>query len=104
MLFSSSRFVLSLFFFLSQDQYILVHDAVIEKIICGDNHIHVNTLHATVSSLEESDENTGQTGYQKQFDVRCLKALVMYFLFVDTVSIVFSNDPHTDIRTSHCWS
>ncbi len=63
-----------------QSQYIFLHDALKELIVCGETEIHAHTLTITVNNLKQhtlSAENEGvakgeedtPTGFQKQFKV-----------------------------------
>ena len=47
----------------------LIHDAVIEKVICGITTIHVKHLHNEVRNLEKKLQNTAETGYEHQYNV-----------------------------------
>ncbi len=70
-----------LFLFLSlQSQYIFLHDALKELIVCGETEIHAHTLTTTVNNLNQhtsSAEGEGgakgaddtPTGFQGQFKV-----------------------------------
>ena len=53
----------------------LVHDAIIEKVICGDNSIHVKTLHTQMKTLEQNIGKSNKTGYENQFTV-CVFAYI----------------------------
>ncbi len=64
-----------------QSQYIFLHDALKELIVCGETEIHAHTLTITVNNLKQhtsspaEDEGAAKgeedtpTGFQKQFEV-----------------------------------
>ena len=46
---------------LSQDQYVFIHDAVLESLSCGDTQIVAKELVKAMKLLEQTDEHTGKT-------------------------------------------
>ncbi len=52
-----------------QDQYIFIHDAVLESLSCGDTQIPAGDLVRAIQRLSEKDAHTGKTGYETQFQV-----------------------------------
>ena len=53
-----------------QDQYALIHDAVLEAVICGDTHIDTSDLRKAMDRLTKNDKNhSGKSGFEKQFEV-----------------------------------
>ena len=52
-----------------QDQYIFIHDAVLESLSCGDTQIQAGDLVKAIQKLREKDEVTQRTGYETQFQV-----------------------------------
>ena len=59
--------ILTLFFF--QDQYIFIHDAILESVSCGDTEIEAGDLRKRLAQLKTTDES-GRTGLDLQFAVR----------------------------------
>ena len=59
--------ILTLFFF--QDQYIFIHDAILESVTCGDTEIEAGDLRKRLAQLKTIDES-GRTGLDLQFAVR----------------------------------
>ena len=59
--------ILTLFFF--QDQYIFIHDAILESVTCGDTEIEAGDLRKRLVQLKTTDES-GRTGLDLQFAVR----------------------------------
>ena len=66
-------------FFRHQEQYIVIHDAVVEGALCGHTHIFATKLHHTIREMSQISRsngaaqvsrNTGKTGFQEQFTVR----------------------------------
>ena len=46
-----------------------LHDAILEGITSGDTEVSVDQLSKRMAELENTDAN-GETGYQKEFNVR----------------------------------
>ena len=58
------------YFLFWQNQYIFIHDAVLEALMCGDTQIPVTDLRQAIERLKQKDEqNDGKTGLNKQFEV-----------------------------------
>ena len=53
-----------------QEQYILVHEAILEFILCGFNELEGNALGFAIKELEKVDPKKGQTGFAELFQVR----------------------------------
>ena len=58
-------FTVSLF----QDQYIFIHDAILESVTCGGTEIEAGDLRKRLAQLKTKDES-GRTGLDLQFAVR----------------------------------
>ena len=54
----------------TQNQYILVHDAILESVTCGDTQIETFSLRVAMRKLKERSIQ-GETGFQQQFSVSC---------------------------------
>lgn len=52
-----------------QDQYGLIHDAVLESLICGETQIPAQNLPDAMKQLDSIDEKHGKSGYEVQFGV-----------------------------------
>ena len=52
----------------TQNQYILVHDAILESVTCGDTQIETFSLRVAMRRLNERSLQ-GETGFQQQFSV-----------------------------------
>ena len=52
-----------------------IHDALNELIMCGDTHIEVAELAASIAKMCQTDPNTGMTGFQNQFKVHIMEPL-----------------------------
>lgn len=52
-----------------QDQYVFVHDAVLEALLSGKTEVFSQDLRAYVESLKQTDQDTDQNGFEKQFRV-----------------------------------
>ena len=51
-----------------QDQYIFIHDAILESVTCGDTQIEAGNLRRRLTQLQKKDES-GRTGFELQFSV-----------------------------------
>ena len=54
-----------------QDQYIFIHDAILESVTCGDTQINAGNLRATLDKLLKMDQS-GRTEMDNQFAVSTL--------------------------------
>ena len=54
----------------TQPQYVFLHDALLEAIMCGDTSIPAPELRTKLQSLLEVDEDTKKTNIATQFEVR----------------------------------
>ena len=52
-----------------QEQYVLIHDAILEQVTCGDTQINAGQLRSAVQNLTKIDRLTSNTRLQTQFDV-----------------------------------
>ena len=52
-----------------QDQYGFIHDAVLERLICGETQIQAQNLPKAMKQLAAVDEKHGKSGYEVQFGV-----------------------------------
>ena len=48
-----------------------IHDAVLESLTCGDTQIPASGLVGAIEKLKQKDSETGSTGFETQFHVRC---------------------------------
>ena len=51
-----------------QDQYMFIHDAILESVTCGDTQIDSGRLRKALAQLQVRDE-TGRSGLDLQFSV-----------------------------------
>ena len=58
-----------LFYFLLQDQYVFVNDAVLESVTCGNTQVDSRNARIVFNKMSTPDPRTGQTGYDDQFTV-----------------------------------
>ena len=62
---------------LMQEQYIFIHDAILEAVTCGDTQISAGDLHRSIQKLSHRDPKTNLTGFESQFKAR--NALLVAF-------------------------
>lgn len=53
----------------AQDQYIFIHDAILESITCGNTQINVTNLQKVVNKLKQKDQVTSLSGFEQQLKV-----------------------------------
>ena len=70
----------------SQAQYVFLHDAILEGITSGDTEVSVDQLSKRMAELEKTDAN-GETGYQKEFNVRTSVCLFVSEVDLNMVSL-----------------
>ena len=61
-----------------QDQYIFIHDAILESVTCGDTEIEAGDLRKRLAQLKTRDES-GRSGLDLQFAVRLLNSTCKQF-------------------------
>lgn len=52
-----------------QAQYIFIHDATLESLVCGETVISVTNFRLTWNKLSRIDKETGKTGLESQYQV-----------------------------------
>ena len=52
-----------------QPQYVFIHDALLESIMCGDNSIKAPEMRAKVKEMQQVVPETGKTVFETQFNV-----------------------------------
>ena len=74
---SKTGFILSLLYYTScnspQDQYIFIHDVVLESVTCGNTQISAKDLKFVITRLRKKDQITGKTQFEAQFEVCAVK-------------------------------
>ena len=50
-----------------QEQYIFIHDAILEAMTCGDTQINASDLRRSIQKLGQRDPETRLTGFESQF-------------------------------------
>ena len=55
--------------YLTQEQYIFIHDAVLEAVTYGDTQITARDLREAIQQLDQRDPLTHTTGFENQFKV-----------------------------------
>ena len=71
-----------------QDQYMFIHDAVLEQLVCGDTQIQASGLNRTLPRLlqpQQKSDGSFKTGLAVQFDVSsfiCVLLLLSVEMFL----------------------
>ena len=52
----------------SQDQYVFLHDALMEGLMCGNTRIEAANLEQALAKLLDPDPTTGQSQLEEQFN------------------------------------
>ena len=52
-----------------QDQYVFIHDAILESVTCGDTQISAGDLRKQIQRLSQVVQNKSCTGFQFQFQI-----------------------------------
>ena len=52
-----------------QEQYIFIHDAILEAVICGDTQMSAYDLRKSIRKLTQRNPQTHFTGFERQFKV-----------------------------------
>ena len=59
-----------------QDQYIFIHDAILEVIMCGDTQINAGDFHKKIRKIVKSAQNSQLNEFENQFMVRHSSVIV----------------------------
>ncbi|KAL5486467.1 hypothetical protein EMCRGX_G018950 [Ephydatia muelleri] len=51
------------------DQYIFLHDAILESVMCGNTQIQASSIHISLNTFETKDPTSNKTGLESQFEV-----------------------------------
>jgi receptor-type tyrosine-protein phosphatase F len=62
--FKKSRFSLQ-----TEDQYIFIHDALLEAAVCGNTEVPARSLHQHLEALLQTDVGESSTGMEAEFKV-----------------------------------
>ena len=52
-----------------QEQYVFLHDAILESVICGDTQVNAADLRHIMHKYTKADVSTGLTKFESQFNV-----------------------------------
>lgn len=53
-----------------QAQYVFIHDAILESLVCGETLIAVTNFRLVWNKLSRIDQETGRTGLEAQHQVQ----------------------------------
>ena len=63
-----------------QEQYIFIHDAILEAVTCGDTQVCAANLRRKVQKLSRRNPKTQLTGYERHFKV-CMLSMNIILLW-----------------------
>ena len=88
-----------------QDQYALIHDAVLESMICGETQIQPHDLHQATKRLGMTDQHQSEkSGLDKQFEVCIpLELLIDTSTSINAVYIVLNKQYELYHNRSYDW-
>ena len=72
----------------TQDQYVFIHDAVLESLTCGDTQIPASGLAGAIEKLKQKDKETGRTGFETQFHVRVSCLCIAVFITTKKLKVL----------------
>ena len=52
-----------------QDQYVFIHDAILESVTCGDTQISAGDLRRQIQMMSQIAQGKSCTGFQYQFQI-----------------------------------
>ena len=52
-----------------QNQFIFIHDVILESVTCGDTQINSGDLRSTMAQMKRADKNIRKTTFENQFEV-----------------------------------
>ncbi|ETW92042.1 MAG: hypothetical protein ETSY2_54750 [Candidatus Entotheonella gemina] len=64
-----------------QDQYVFIHDAILEAVTCGDTHIDCTDLRTKLNKMQKKSQS-GKTELELQFAVSPLITPTSYTSFI----------------------
>jgi hypothetical protein len=53
-----------------QEQFMFIHDTILESVTCGDTQISATNLKVTITKMKKSDDKNQPHGFKYQFKVR----------------------------------
>lgn len=71
----------------TEDQYIFIHDALLEAVVCGNTEVPARNLHAHIQKLMHTELGDNITGMEIEFKVKSslifnFKLSVIFFFFI----------------------
>lgn len=61
----------------TEDQYIFIHDALLEAVTCGNTEVPARNLYAYIQKLTQIEAGENVTGMELEFKVFCLHVVVV---------------------------
>jgi len=67
-------------FLQTEDQYIFIHDALLEAVICGNTEVAARNLHTHIQKLMQPEIGENITGMELEFKVRITYQMISFCL------------------------
>ena len=76
---------------LVQEQYVFLHQAVMEALSCGNTEVAPQDLRITMNKLARTKNSSKQTGYEQEFKVLNSSSfsLMFFFFFLSHLLVFF---------------
>ena len=75
---------------LVQEQYVFLHQAVMEALSCGNTEVAPQDLRITMNKLTRTKKSSKQTGYEQEFKVLNSSSFsLMFFFFLSHLLVFF---------------
>ena len=58
-----------------QDQFMFIHDAILESVTCGDTQIAATNLRMSIAKMKKKDNQNEPHGFRNQFKVTYIGAV-----------------------------
>lgn len=82
-----------------QEQYVFIHDAILEACLCGDTTIPASQLRSVYYDMNRLDPQTNSSPIKEEFRVRRLERVPGRAVGVEG----YQNIPHSTSVTSPCY-
>ena len=85
-----------------QEQYIFIHDAILEAVTCGDTQINAGDLRKNIHQLSHRDPKINLTGYESQFKAHTFASVTMHECTTYTHRSIYNIIVYFTDMCAHC--